>query len=174
MRRIATEGFPPLIIHRTLAAYVRLPGSAPVLAWPSEGQAAVEVDGVGSLGTSGSSTPVPIASVAKVMTAYLTLLQHPLLAGEEGFVMTISSTDVEEERQRAALGESTMAVRAGERITERQALQALLLPSANNIAELLAAHDAGTRHGVRGPHERHRAEAGDALDHLHRPERLRR
>ena len=34
-------------------------------------------------------------------------------------------------------------MRTGERITERQALQALLLPSANNIAELLAAHDAG-------------------------------
>jgi D-alanyl-D-alanine carboxypeptidase (penicillin-binding protein 5/6) len=36
-----------------------------------------------------------------------------------------------------------MAVRAGERITEREALQALLLPSANNIAELLGAYDAG-------------------------------
>ena len=35
-------------------------------------------------------------------------------------------------------------MRSGERITERQALQAVLLPSANNIAVLLAIHDAGT------------------------------
>ncbi len=143
MGRIATAGTPPLVIQRTLAAYVRLPGSSPVLAWPREGQAAVEVEGVGSVGTSGELTPVPIASVAKVMTAYLTLREHPLTAREEGFAMTITSADVEEEEQRAALGQSTLMVRIGERITERQALEALLLPSANNIAELLAAHDAG-------------------------------
>ncbi len=115
-----------------------------MLAWPREGQAAVEVEGLGSLGTSGSATPVPIASVAKVMTAYLTLLQHPLAPGEQGFVMTITPADVAEEQQRVALDESTLSVRSGERITERQALQALLLPSANNIAALLAVHDAGT------------------------------
>jgi D-alanyl-D-alanine carboxypeptidase (penicillin-binding protein 5/6) len=143
MGRIATAGTPPLVIQRTLAAYVRLPGSSPVLAWPREGQAAVEVEGVGSVGTSGELTPVPIASVAKVMTAYLTLREHPLAAREEGFTMTITSADVEEAEQRAALGQSTLMVRIGERITERQALEALLLPSANNIAELLAGHDAG-------------------------------
>jgi len=115
-----------------------------VLAWPREGQAAVEVEGMnGSLGTSGSSTPVPIASVAKVMTAYLTLIEHPLAPGEQGFAMTITPADVAEEGQRVALDESTLSVRAGERITERQALQALLLPSANNIAALLARYDAG-------------------------------
>lgn len=142
-RRLATEATPPLVIHRTLATYVRIPGGAPVLTWPREGQAAVEVEGVGSLGSSGPATPAPIASVAKVMTAYLTLQEHPLAAGEQGFVMTITPAEVEEEEQRVSLGESTLTVRAGERITERQALQALLVPSANNIAALLAAHDAG-------------------------------
>ncbi len=38
--------------------------------------------------------PVPIASVAKVMTAYLTLREHPLDAGEQGFSMTITAADV--------------------------------------------------------------------------------
>ncbi len=142
--RIATEGVPPLIIQRTLAAYVRLPGTSPELAWPSEGQAAVEVHGVGGVASSGALTPVPIASVAKVMTAYLILREHPLSAGEEGFVMTVTAADVAEEEHRAALLQSTLPVRTGERITERQALQALLLPSANNIAVLLAVHDAGT------------------------------
>jgi serine-type D-Ala-D-Ala carboxypeptidase (penicillin-binding protein 5/6) len=141
--RAATESAPPLLVHRTLPAYVRLSGSAPAIAWPREGQAAVEVEGVGSFGTSGASTPVPIASVAKVMTAYLTLLEHPLAPGRPGFAVTITPADVTEEGERLALGESTLSVRAGERLTERQALEALLLPSANNIAALLARYDAG-------------------------------
>jgi serine-type D-Ala-D-Ala carboxypeptidase (penicillin-binding protein 5/6) len=143
IRRIATEGAPPLLIQRTVAAHIRFPGSPPVLAWPREGQAAMEVEGVGGLGSSGASAPVPIASVAKVMTAYLVLREHPLAAGAEGFTITITPADVRESGQRAAAGQSTVAVRAGERISERRALEALLLPSANNIAALLAAHAAG-------------------------------
>ncbi len=143
LRRVTTEGTPSLLIHRTLPAYVRLSGSAPTLAWPEEGQAAVEVEGIGSLGSIGGSAPVPIASVAKVMTAYLTLREHPLAAGQEGFSVTITAADAAEEEQREALGESTLNVRAGERLSERQLLQALMLPSANNIAALLARYDAG-------------------------------
>jgi serine-type D-Ala-D-Ala carboxypeptidase (penicillin-binding protein 5/6) len=143
-RAIATQGTPALVMQRTIAAYVRIPGSPPVLAWPGEGQAAVEVPGTGGFGTSGSSSPVPIASVAKVMTAYLTLREHPLPAGGPGFVMRITLADVEEQGERAELGESNIPVRAGERMTERQALQALLLPSANNIAAVLATHEAGS------------------------------
>jgi serine-type D-Ala-D-Ala carboxypeptidase (penicillin-binding protein 5/6) len=142
-RRLASESAPPLVIDRTVGEYGRLPGSFPVLAWPRAGQAAIEVAGVGGAGTSGGHTPVPIASVAKIMTAYVTLAEHPLAAGESGFVITITRADVAEQQQRAALGESTLAVRAGERITEREALEALLLPSANNIAALLAAHASG-------------------------------
>ena len=139
----ATIGTPRITVHRTLARYLRLRGKAPALAWPSEGEATVEVEGVGSFGTSGPRTPVPIASVAKVMTAYLTLSEHPLSAHGNGFVMTITPAEVDEEQQRAALTQTVVTVSPGERITERQALQALMLPSANNIAELLALHDAG-------------------------------
>jgi D-alanyl-D-alanine carboxypeptidase (penicillin-binding protein 5/6) len=142
--RAATEPAPALSVRRTLAAYIRVPGSAPVLAWPRAGQAAVQVLGIGAIASSGARTPVPIASVAKVMTAYLTLRQHPLANGQEGFTITITPAEVAEQEQRAGLLESTLAVKAGEQITERQALQALLLPSANNIAALLAVHDAGT------------------------------
>jgi serine-type D-Ala-D-Ala carboxypeptidase (penicillin-binding protein 5/6) len=142
--RLATQGTPLLSIRRTLAADVRVPGTAPVLAWPRAGQAAVEVEGIGGVASTARQTPVPIASVAKVMTAYLTLREHPLPAGKEGFAITVTPADVAEEEQRASLLQSIVAVRAGERITERQALQALLLPSANNVAALLAVHDAGT------------------------------
>jgi D-alanyl-D-alanine carboxypeptidase (penicillin-binding protein 5/6) len=143
VRRAATVPTPPPTIKRVLAAYIRIPGHKPTLAWPSEGEAAVEVEGVGSFGSYGGFTPVPIASVAKVMTAYLTLREHPLAGNEQGFTLRITAADVEDEEQRAALGESVLPVRAGERLSERQALQALLLPSANNIAQLLATHAAG-------------------------------
>jgi D-alanyl-D-alanine carboxypeptidase (penicillin-binding protein 5/6) len=142
--RIDTESTPAIAIRRTLAAEVRLPGSSPVLRWPREGQAAVEVEGVGSFGSTGPDTAIPIASVAKVMTAYLTLREYPLAVGEEGFTMTVTRAEVAEEEQRVDLDQSTLAVRAGERISERQALEALLLPSANNMAAMLAVHDAGT------------------------------
>lgn len=115
------------------------------LAWPREGEAAVAVEGVGSLGASGSGAPVPIASLAKVITAYLVLRDHPLEPGEEGFEIEISQADVEETQQRLALNQSVVAVEAGEVLSERQALVALLLPSANNIAALLAVHEAASR-----------------------------
>jgi serine-type D-Ala-D-Ala carboxypeptidase (penicillin-binding protein 5/6) len=141
--RIETESTPAIVVHRTLAADIRLPGSLPLLSWPREGQAAVEVEGVGSFGAVGASTPVPIASVAKMMTAYLTLQEYPLAVGQEGFTMTVTHAEVGEEEQRVGLDQSILPVKAGERISERQALQALLLPSANNMAAMLAAHDAG-------------------------------
>lgn len=114
------------------------------LAWPGEGEAAVAVEGLGSLGTSGSGEPVPIASLAKVMTAYLVLREHPLEPGEEGFTITITPEDVEDLQRRLDLGQSVVAVEAGEVLSERQALEALLLPSANNVAALLAVHQAGS------------------------------
>lgn len=143
--RVASEGAPMLRIQRTLASNVRVPGRAPALAWPREGQAAIQVQGISAIVSSGSLAPAPIASVAKVMTAYLTLLEYPLRAGEEGFEVTITRAEVSEEERRAALLESVVPVRAGEHLSERQALEALLLPSANNIAALLAVHDAGTQ-----------------------------
>ena len=142
--RLATEAPPPLRLQRTLAAYVRLPGAAPAFAWPREGQAALEVRGVGVVREPARQRPVPIASVAKVMTAYLTLREHPLAVGAEGFSITITPAEAAEEREREALDESVVPVQAGERLSEREALEALLLPSANNVAALLAVHDAGT------------------------------
>lgn len=114
------------------------------LAWPSEGQAAVAVEGLGTLGASGSEMPVPIASLAKVMTAYLVLRDHPLEPGEEGFEIEIGTADVEDLHRRIELNQSVVAVEAGEVLSERQALEALLLPSANNVAALLAIHEAGS------------------------------
>ncbi len=142
--RAETKTTPNLVVHRVVAKHVKLAGKPFKPAWPAEGEATVAVEGVGSLGSTGGQQPVPIASVAKVMTAYLTLKQFPLAPGAEGFRVRITQAEVDEERERVALDQSTVAVRAGEKLSERQLLEALMLPSANNIAALLAVHDAGS------------------------------
>jgi D-alanyl-D-alanine carboxypeptidase (penicillin-binding protein 5/6) len=88
--------------------------------------------------------PAAIASVAKVMTAYLILRDRPLEPGDDGPTITLSSADVADTARRRGQDESVVPVAAGEELTELQALQALLLPSANNIAAVLARWDAGS------------------------------
>ena len=58
--------------------------------------------------------------------------------------MRVSQRDVRDWHRRVARDESTVPVQLGERLTERQALAALLLPSANNIAIMLARKVAGS------------------------------
>jgi D-alanyl-D-alanine carboxypeptidase (penicillin-binding protein 5/6) len=84
--------------------------------------------------------------MAKVMTAYLVLQHFPLHRGEDGFTMTVRQRDVDDYYRRAGRDESTVPVRLGERLTERQALAALLLPSANNVAIMLARRTWGSVH----------------------------
>jgi serine-type D-Ala-D-Ala carboxypeptidase (penicillin-binding protein 5/6) len=142
--RAETKTTPYLVVHRVVPKAVKLTGKPFTPAWPSEGEATVAVEGVGSLGSTGGQKPVPIASVAKTMTAYLTLKKFPLKPGEEGFRVRISQAEVDEWHQRVALDQSTVAVRKGETLSEYQLLEGLMLPSGNNIAALLAVHNSGS------------------------------
>ncbi|WP_405554977.1 D-alanyl-D-alanine carboxypeptidase [Streptomyces sp. NBC_01171] len=116
-------------------------GGKPDIPWPADGQAALDVQGIGSFGSSGSGKPVPIASVAKVMTAYLILRDHPLKSGAEGPKIAI---DKAAQDQSKAGQESTVDVTQGDKITQREALEGVLIASANNVARLLARWDAGS------------------------------
>ncbi|RZU29305.1 D-alanyl-D-alanine carboxypeptidase [Streptomyces sp. BK022] len=116
-------------------------GGKPDIPWPADGQAALDVQGIGSFGSSGSGKPVPIASVAKVMTAYLILRDHPLKSGAEGPKIPI---DKAAQDQSKAGQESTVDVTRGDKITQREALEGVLIASANNVARLLARWDAGS------------------------------
>lgn len=109
--------------------------------WPGEGQGAVEVEGVGSMGTYGAQKPAPIASVTKTMTAYVILRDHPLKGKQKGPEITIDKKAAE---QAKAAHESTAAVKEGQTYTEKELLQLLMIPSANNVARLLARWDAGS------------------------------
>ncbi|WP_261801111.1 D-alanyl-D-alanine carboxypeptidase [Streptomyces sp. PBH53] len=114
------------------------------LPWPGEGQGWMDVDGVGTMGHFGKQTPVAIGSVAKTMTAYIILKEHPLKPGEEGPKIKVDAT-AEKEGGYNKAGESTLdTVKAGDHLTEKQALSAVMIPSANNIARLLARWDAGS------------------------------
>ncbi|KUO18749.1 hypothetical protein AQJ91_23005 [Streptomyces dysideae] len=116
-------------------------GSKVDIPWPSAGQAALDVQGIGTFGSSGDQKPVPIASVAKVMTAYVILRDHPLKSGAEGPNIKIDQTA---EDQADAGQESTVDVTANDEISQREALESILIASANNVARLLARWDAGS------------------------------
>jgi D-alanyl-D-alanine carboxypeptidase (penicillin-binding protein 5/6) len=115
----------------------------PSAVWPPYGQAAVQV-GQPQIQAGPNQHAAPIASVAKVMTAYLVLHDHPLRPGQEGPTITLTDDDVADTDRRRGQGESVVSIAAGEQLTERQALQALLLPSANNIAAVLARWHSGS------------------------------
>jgi D-alanyl-D-alanine carboxypeptidase (penicillin-binding protein 5/6) len=103
----------------------------------------VAVQGVGALGSRQADQPQPIASVAKVMTAFIVLHDHPLGPRANGPEIQVTPEDVYTYMVDRESGQSTAAVVDGEQLSERQALEGLLLPSANNLATLLARWDAG-------------------------------
>jgi D-alanyl-D-alanine carboxypeptidase (penicillin-binding protein 5/6) len=116
----------------------------PSTVWPAYGQAAFVQTGRSQVQAGPNQHAAPIASVAKVMTAYLVLRDHPLRAGQDGPTITLTDADAADTDRRRGRHESVVEIAAGEELTERQALQALLLPSANNIAAVLARWDAGS------------------------------
>jgi serine-type D-Ala-D-Ala carboxypeptidase (penicillin-binding protein 5/6) len=138
---LATARHPPSDKLRMLPAKPRAGGSA--VGWPQQGQAALVLGG-GRPAASPQEQPAPIASLAKLMTAYLTLERYPLNGEEAGFTITITTAQAQAEAREAARGASVVAVRPGEQLTERQLLEALLVPSGNNIAQMLSALVAGS------------------------------
>ncbi|AEM80793.1 D-alanyl-D-alanine carboxypeptidase family protein [Streptomyces violaceusniger] len=137
----ALRPLPEPALKLTADASYRFGGGELSLPWPGQGQSAAEVEGVGSLGTSGDQKPVPIASVTKVMTAYVVLKDHPLKGDAEGPKITIDAQAAEEAK---SADESRAAVKEGQTFTQHQLLQLLLINSSNNIARLLARWDAGS------------------------------
>ncbi|HEY8237786.1 MAG TPA: hypothetical protein VIF85_14205 [Gaiellaceae bacterium] len=118
----------------------------PSTVWPAYGQAAAQI-GQSQIQAGPNQHVAAIASVAKVMTAYLVLHDHPLRLGEDGPTITLTDADVTDTDRRRGQEESVVPIAAGEQLTELQALQALLLPSANNVAAVLARWDAGSVEG---------------------------
>jgi D-alanyl-D-alanine carboxypeptidase (penicillin-binding protein 5/6) len=133
---VAATGTPP--------ASEVIAGTPPAMPWPSRGSAAVGVQSLGFIGSSGNEQAIPAASVAKVMTALVILEDKPLKKNDPGPTITITDTDVQSYNTDFANKESVARVVAGEQITEFQLLQGMLIPSANNMSETLARWDGGS------------------------------
>jgi len=125
-----------------IEAQVLFPASLPkqsvTLPWPSYGQSALGASGYGLLQINGDQKTVPVASIAKVVTAMAVLKKKPLPIGEEGPAITLGPGDVDLFGSYLARGGSVVKVQSGEKISQYQALQAMLLPSGNNMADSLA------------------------------------
>ncbi len=134
----------PVRLNQLIDTSYTVAGRAPALPWPAHGESYLYVEGVGPIGSSGpQDAEVPIASVTKTMTAYQLLRDHPLAVGADGPTIEVSAALFRASRS-SDTSESGIAIREGEQLTERQALEGMLLPSAGNMARLLAAWDAGS------------------------------
>src|SRR5579871_596974 len=123
----SSKGLSPTDVLRSSrgAAGEALPSSV----WPAHGQAAFVEAGDPQIHAGPNQRTAPIASVAKVMTAYLVLRDHPLRLGQSGPTITLGDADVADTDRRRGEDQSVVSIAPGEQLTELQALQALLLPS---------------------------------------------
>ncbi|MFF4423061.1 serine hydrolase [Streptomyces sp. NPDC001549] len=110
--------------------------------WPVKGQGAVRVSGSGDIGTFGEQKPVPTASVAKVMTAYVILKGHPLRKTDPGPDITVDAKTVADGTSEHESRISGLT--AGQKFSQQDMLKMLMIPSGNNVARLLARWDTGT------------------------------
>ncbi|MCQ4209848.1 D-alanyl-D-alanine carboxypeptidase [Streptomyces longispororuber] len=140
----AVRPLPTPTLNLTAQQTVSFDGGKPSVPWPTQGQAAMDVNGIGTFGTSGDQKPVPIASIAKVMTVYVILRDHPLKTGEKGPLIPVDAAAQKHYETGKAENESVVKVTEGQKISEYEALQAVMLPSANNIAKLFARWDSGS------------------------------
>jgi len=111
------------------------PPAAP--AWPSHGTAAVTVAGMAPVASAGDA--VPIASITKVVTALVVLDRMPLRPGEQGPLYRFGYADRAEYWDYRERGESALDVPVGGTLSQYQLLQGMLIGSAGNYADRLAA-----------------------------------
>jgi len=122
----------------TIDFQTQIAGSVPKISWPEKGQTAIGAVGYGVLDATPTDQSVPTASIAKIITALTVLQKYPLAIGETGPTLTLSKTDIADYNKYLTEDGSAVPVEVGEKISEYQALEAMLIPSANNIADTLA------------------------------------
>ncbi|WP_345200129.1 serine hydrolase [Streptomyces lavendulae] len=118
-----------------------LEGNTPI-PWPAKGQAAVRLPGSGDVATFGEQKPMPTASVAKVMTAYVILKGHPLRKNDPGPRIEVDAAAVADGSSEDESRIQQLTV--GSKYSQLDMLRMMMIPSANNIARLLARWDSGS------------------------------
>ncbi len=150
---------PPSVSAATSRPVLPTSGASAIIALsPTEPDAATTTVSTWAdpLATAGVTTALPMASAAKLITALVTLDAHPLAPGETGTSFAATPADFQDYLDYAAAGARTVSVYPGEEWTEREVLQAVVLASSNNHADVLARWAFGSL-------EKYRAAAADWL-----------
>ncbi len=135
---------PAPVVIPLLGRSVGVPSHPVSLPWPAVGQGAIAIPAIGVAAASGPEQPVPVASLTKLMTAYVVLHDYPLAPNAPGPVMTVTQSDVNDYNLDAVSDDANAQVALGSNLTERQVLSGLLVHSADNYADLIARWDAGS------------------------------
>ena len=118
----------------------------PALTLPDYGASAIGAIGYpGVLASAGSAKALPIASISKVITALVVLDAKPLAPGEQGPNITFTETDVQLYNAQVAQNGSVAGVYSGQVMSQRTAMNVMLVASANNYAESIASWAFGSQ-----------------------------
>ncbi len=127
----------PSLTKKSVSSSLPRPVLKPV--WPVNGSGAVGATGYnGVLAKYGDQSARPIASLAKIITALVVLQKKPLIDEEDGPNIKFTQSDQEIYNQELAAGAAVKPVSIGGSMTERQALETMILPSAANYSITLA------------------------------------
>lgn len=121
--------------------------AATVLSIPA-GSSAVSVMGAddfpgvagasGILAASGGNGALPIASISKLITAMVILDRKPLTADDEGPTLTFSKADADLYDRYYLLNATIASMKVGSSMSERDAIETMLVVSACNYAEAVS------------------------------------
>ena len=106
------------------------------ITWPTDGSAAVGVQGLSTLAS--TTETAPIASISKVVSVLMVLDELPLKPGEQGPRFSFTQQDSWDFWSYRRANQSSLDVPVGGSLTEYQMLQGVLLGSANNYIDRLS------------------------------------
>jgi len=140
-----------------------LDASAPSVEIPPAAQIAIPIDGASAISVSGADDYLgpdasgiwmrggddsarPIASISKLITALVVLDAKPLVdTADQGPTITFSAADHALYDQYYVLGATIAVMPTGSRMSERDALEAMLVISASNYADAVSTWAYGSR-----------------------------
>ncbi len=119
-------------------------GQAVDIRWPEVKQSAVGAVNLGVLAESSNQQALPTASLAKIFTALMVQKAKPISVSEMGATIQFDSADEHLMNQYIAQLGSYYPVKNGQSLSQYDALRALMIVSANNIADKLAVWSYGS------------------------------
>jgi D-alanyl-D-alanine carboxypeptidase (penicillin-binding protein 5/6) len=113
--------------------------SAQAFSLPTYGASAISAVVFGGLLAQGGSTkPLPIASITKIITTLVVLQKKPLAAGQPGPAIQFTLADDVIRQQYAARDGEVYPIQVGGSMSESDVIKVALVASANNYARALA------------------------------------